>query len=347
MRTQLPGMARLRSALADPVRQLQVSLLLLMLLVAAGTTGYVALESMSWRNALYMTVITITTVGFGEVQPLAETTRMFTIGLIVAGVGIGAWSLTKAIEVLLGPALWISVRKRRMERIVRSLEGHHIVCGYGRLGRGIARDVESRGEALVVVEQDAALEPALVRSGLPHLIGDATRDEVLRRAGVARARGLVAALDSEAANVLTVLSARELNPELLIVARATSGEAERKLRRAGADRVVAPDEIGAHRLALALLRPAVHDFFERVLSFGDNADVDLGELPVPAGSPWIGRSVAQVARADGRSLSVLALRTAGGAYVLVPAADRPLAEGDALIVVGPAATVHAMERGES
>lgn len=338
--------ARLRMALADPVRQLQVALLLLVVLTACGTMGYMWLESMSWRNALYMTVITISTVGFNEIQPLEERTRMFTIGLIVAGVGTGAWTLTKAVEVLLGPALWASMRKRRMERIVRTYEGHQIVCGYGRLGREIVQDLERRGERMVVIEQDAGQEEALLAAQRPYVIGDATHDAVLRSAGVERARGLVSALDSEAANVLTSLTARELNPRLLIVARACSPEGARKLRRAGADRVVSPDAIGAHRLALALLRPSVHDFLARVLSFGADADVDLGEVDVAEGSRWAGRTVAEIARGDGRALSVLAVRSCQGDFLLTPDPAHVVRAGETLIVVGPAEALHAMERGE-
>jgi voltage-gated potassium channel len=335
---------RLRKALSDPLRQLQASMLLLFVLVGIGTLGFRWLEGMSWPNALYMTVITISTVGFNEIQPLSETTRMFTIGLIAGGVGIGAWALARAIEVLLGPSLWRSFRTRRMLKNVENLRDHYIVCGYGRLGSRIVRDLQARQRSIVVVEQTADYEEALLDARIAHIIGDATHDEVLMRAGVERARGLVSALDTDAGNVLTAVTARDLNPELLIVCRATSEAAERKLRRAGADRVVTPESMGAHRLALALLRPAVHDFFDRVLTFGDDPSADLGEINVDAASPLAGRAIGEAALQASGSVSILAVRSPEGEFLLNPSSSRIIQAGETLIIAGPAGLVHELER---
>lgn len=334
---------RLRTALADPVHQLQLSLFILFLLVAVGTLFYRFHEEMGWVDAVYMTVITVATVGFGETAPLSQAGRLFTIVLIVLGVGVGAWAITNAVEVMLGQALWLSVQRRRMRQSLGSLQDHFIVCGHGRLGTRIVRDLRIRGEPFVVVDWSPAAEEQFLTDEVPHLIGDATLDEVLLEAGVARARGVVAALDSDASNVLCVLTAREHNPTVLIVSRANSEASESKLRRAGADRVVTPDAIGGHRLALALLRPAVHDLFNEIFSFSVEISVDVGQITIPAGSPFAGQTVAGCDLRRLRNVSILAIRETGGRFALNPDARRVIAPGETLIVIGPAEAVYELE----
>jgi len=277
--------SRLRAALSEPIHQLQLSLALLGILVAAGTLGYAFLplaeRPIEIIDALYMTVITLTTVGFGEIAPLNPAGEVFTIVLVLGGVGTAAWAVSNAAEVMLGQTFWVSMQRRRMKELVMELSDHYIVCGYGRLGRQIVRDLTARGERFVVVDWSSDLEESLLEERIPHLIADATQEESLREAGVQQARGLVSALDSDANNVLTVLTARELNPRLLVVSRANTESVESKLRRAGADRVVTPESIGGHRLSLALLRPAVHDFFGRVFNVGVQPDVDIGQIMIP------------------------------------------------------------------
>ncbi len=333
---------RVRSVLEDPLRQFQLSLVFLLLLILIGTAGYMSIQGLEWLDALYMTVITVGTVGFREVGELTDTGKAFTIALIVLGVGIGAWAIGNAVEVMLGRALWISVRRRRMRQSLQELCDHFVVCGYGRLGSRVVRDLRARGESFAVVDWLPAVEEGLVGDGVPHVIGDATADETLLAAGVERARGMVAALDTDAANVLAVLSARELNPALLIVARANSEASESKLLRAGANRVVTPESIGGHRLALALLRPAVHDLFERIFSFrADGADV--GQLPVPRDSPFAGRTIAECCLRHMRGVDILAVRQPGGEFVLSPDPQRVVAPGDTLILIGEAETIYGLE----
>ena len=227
------------------------------------------------------------------------------------------------------------------------LEDHYIVCGYGRLGRQIVRDLQARGERFVIIDRNTALEEALLEKRIPHIIGDATHDEVLERAGVRRARGLVSALDADADNVLTVLTARELSPALLIVARANSELIEPKLRRAGADRMVTPESIGGHRLALALLRPAVHDLFSRLFNPGEAPDVDVGQLTIQNKSALDGRTIAECDLRRLHNITVLAVRSAGGEFDLTPPADRVIGSGDVIIVIGPAHSVYELEEVHS
>lgn len=333
---------RVRSVLEDPLRQFQLSLVFLLLLILLGTAGYMTIQGLGWLDALYMTIITVGTVGFREVGELTDAGKAFTIALIVLGVGIGAWAIGNAVEVMLGRALWISVQRRRMRQSLQGLDDHFVVCGYGRLGSRIVHDLRARGESFAVVDWLPAAEEGLVGDGVPHIIGDATQDETLLAAGVERARGLVAALDSDASNVLAVLSARGLNPGLLIVARANTEASESKLLRAGADRVVTPDSIGGHRLALALLRPAVHDLFDRIFSFRAD-DADVGQLLVPEGSPFAGQTIAECGLRRIRNVSVLAVRTPGGEFILNPDPQRVIATGETLILIGAAEAVYELE----
>jgi voltage-gated potassium channel len=334
---------RAREWLQDPLRQFQLSVATLVLLVVIGTVGYHVLERMRWVNALYMTVITVATVGCGEIEPLTTAGRVFTMGLIVLGVGVGAWAASNLVEVALGQTLWTSVQRRRMKENLSQLRDHYVVCGHGRLGTRIVRDLAARGEAFVVVDHDPRLEEQLLASQTPHLIGDATQDDVLSRVRVDRARGLVSALDSDANNVLTVLTAREMNPRLLIVARANAEHSESKLRRAGADRVVTPDDIGGHRLALALLRPAVHDLFNEIFSFGLNIAVDVGQITIPPDSPFAGQTVAGCDLRRMRNVSILAVREPRGEFALNPDASRVLRPGETMIVIGPAEAIYELE----
>lgn len=334
---------RLRDALSDPLRQLQISLGLLVGLVAVGTAGYMTISGLGFVDALYMTVITLATVGFREVTELTTEGKIFTILLIVGGVTIAAWAISNAAEVMLGQTFWLTVQRRRVRNAIMDQSDHYVVCGYGRLGRQIVRDLEVRGEAYLIVDKDEGLERELLAAERPHLIGDATVEETLRAAGIDRARGFVSALDSDADNVLAVLTARELNGDILIVARASAETLESKLRRAGADRVVTPAAIGGHRLALALLRPTVDDFFSRVFTFGADPEIDVGQIRIPNGSALAGQTIAHCDLRQEHNISILAVRAGSGDFDLTPEPDRTIAAGDTLIVIGPAAAVYTLE----
>jgi voltage-gated potassium channel len=334
---------RLREWADNPLRRLQIALLALFALLIAGTLFYRLVEGMGWVDAMYMTVITVATVGYGETEPLSQNGRLFTIGLIVLGVGAGAWAATNAIEVMLGQTFWLTVQRRKMRHTLEGMRDHFIVCGYGRLGTRIVRDLMARGEAFVVVEAREELEEGFLAAEIPYLIGDATHDESLLQAGVTHARGLVAAMDSDANNVLAVLTARGLNKDVIIVARANSERSEGKLLRAGANRVVTPEDIGGHRLALALLRPAVDDLFDQLFSFGLDVQVDIGQIVIPDHSPFAGQTVAECDLRRMRSVSILAIREEAGRFVMNPDASRMISAGETLIVIGPADAVYELE----
>ncbi len=329
--------------LADPLHQLQLSLFILIMLVVFGSLGYMLIERMSPVEALYMTVITLSTVGFREVRPLSTSGQLFTVALIMLGLLLVTWAVRNAAEVALGHNLFISVRRRRMKERIAQARGHYLVCGYGSLGRQIVRDLLARGEQFVVVDADERAEEELLGEEVPIIRGDATQDETLKDAGIERCKGLVAALGTDADNVLAVLTARELNPDILIVARAETEASESKLRRAGADRTVIPDTIGGHRLAVALVRPAVHDFMSRIFHVGEEIDVDVGQVTVRAGSPLAGQTLSTCDLRSDWNVTILAIERTDKQFLLTPPAQHRLEEGETLIVLGPAESVYMLE----
>ena len=329
--------------LTDPVRGLQLSLSLLVLLICAGTLGFMLIERLTPIDALYMTVITITTVGLGEVAPLSESGRIFTTLLILTGVVTATSAIGNAASILIGQHLWQSLRERRMTGQIAALDDHFIVCGHGRMGVQVARDLRVREQPFVVIERNASQRTSLLDSGTPHLIGDATDDDILRQAGILRARGLVSALDSDPDNLMTVLSARGLNPALLIVTRATNIATEDKLRRAGADRVISPWQTGGLRMAMALLKPAVNDFIDLLFDTDSGHGMELGQIAVEPGSRLSHRSVADVDLRRTAAVTVLGIREPDGAISLNPNPKRVLRPGDVLICIGPPDAIRRVE----
>lgn len=330
------------ASLGNPLRRLQLLAALLVALLLAGAVGYMLLEGMTLVEGLYMTVITVTTVGFGEVRPLSPPGRVFTIGLILLGVGAVGGIISNAVEVVLGNRLWDSVARRRMERQIMVIKNHYVVCGYGRIGQQIVRDLRARDEAYVVLEASEEVAAHLLDEHIPFVLGDATTDETQLEAGITRAKGFVAALDTDADNVLAVLTARGLNPALFIVARAINAESEKKLRRAGASSVVSPYDIGGHRMAMALIRPAVHDFLSHIFDVSE-LDADIGEIRVRPDSSLIGQTLATCDLRQIRSLSILAIRSPAGEFTFNPNPQRPIQPGETLILIGPPDAIYQLE----
>jgi voltage-gated potassium channel len=256
--------------------KLRLALLLLSIVPMIGTLGYMLVEGWGFFDALYMTVITMATIGYGEVHPLSYAGRAFTIGFIIVGTGIVAYSLTILVEAIVRPELITqSITKRK----IRSMENHYIVCGFGRSGSRIAKELTTIGKPFVVVESNEEAVEHFRQQGGIVIVGDATDEETLRQAGIERANGLVTSLDSDASNIFVVLTARGMNPDLYIVARADQSATPTKLKRAGADAVLSPHEIGAVRMTHLLLRQNVIDAFELVTG-KISLDVSVKELRV-------------------------------------------------------------------
>jgi len=315
-----------------PAARLREAISVLLVVVAIGTVGYRLIQGWSWLDSLYMTVITLATVGFRETGPLTTAGQVFTIGLITVGIATGAWALSAAVDLLIGEDLSGAVARRRMQREIDRLRNHYVICGFGRMGKEIASDLARRKLPIVVVEDNPEQIPLLQSTGYPFVEGDATSDLVLRAAGVERAKGLVAVAASDPVNVFIVLTARGLNPKLYIVARSVLLENEEKLRRAGADRVVSPYVIGGHRMAAAVLHPAVADFLEMTMH-GDGLQLELADARVAASSPIAGRTLAESGIRSAYGVNVVAIRKTGRTLVQ-PTPDTTIAPDDTLIVVG-------------
>lgn len=342
------GNLTLSADLGRAARQLWVTLLLLALLVVVAASFYLTLESQEshtrWTliDAIYMAVITITTIGFGEVHPLSQLGRAFTTGFAIVGIGLAAFAVRSAASLLLGQQFSDEVQRRRRLRAVNEMRDHYIVCGYGRMGREAAAQLRRRGEAVVVIEQDAAALERLRNGDIPFIEGNATQDENLRSAGVEHAKCLVAAVATDEDNLFVVLSARLLNPNLHIVARAGQEATVGKLTRAGANRVLSPYVVGGRTLASAAAQPGVHDFLEMVLH-GDEMDVEIASIAVPAGSSLVGKTISDAAVLHEGGAMILAIISAQGQFYTNPRADRSIAAGDRLIAMGSRAQLAALQ----
>jgi len=307
--------------------------------MVAGTVGYLVL-GFGFLDALYQTVTTVTTVGFREVEPLTAAGKVFTIALIVVGVGIALYTLGVIIETLLEGQLPEVFGRRRMERKITGMSEHVVVCGWGRVGRAIARDLVAMRASPVVVDND----PIRVENiQYPAVLGDATDDDVLDRAGVRRARALIAALDTDAGNLFVTLSARALRPELFIVARVRLEENEGKLRRAGANRVVNPQSIGGARMAAFVLQPYVTEFVD-VVMHDRGIEFRLEEIPVPEGSPIEGCSISEAHVRDRTGALVLALRDGNGTFTTNPPPETVVNADQIIIAIGTPGDLEKLQR---
>ena len=267
-------------------RRLGLALVALTTVLVFGTVGYLLL-GFAWLDALYQTVTTVSTVGFREVEPLSATGQVFTMVLILVGVGATLYALAAAVELIVEGRLNELLGRRRMEQSIAALSGHVIICGWGRVGRAIAADVQAAKRRYVVVDIDPE---RLHGEAIDAVVGDATEDAVLEAAGIQRASALVAAVDSDAANSFIVLSARALRSDLFIVARTRSQDSQEKLLRAGADRVVNPQSIGGARMAAFVLQPHVAEFLD-VVMHERTLELRLEEVGVSEGSPLAGTTI--------------------------------------------------------
>jgi len=332
------GLHRLRSSLRSQSRagrHVRVLVVVVLAIIVVGTLGFVIFEGWSLEDGLYMTVITMTTVGFREVRELDGTGRLWTILLAIAGVATIFGSIGIVAESVLTEAASGRRERQRMTDAVAALRGHFILCGYGRVGTTVARELAHATIPFVVVDINPASLAIATHDGFHVVEGDATRDEVLREAGVERARGLITTVDSDANNVYVTLSARALNAGLFIVARANQDGSEAKLLQAGADRVVSPYTRAGRQIAELATRPRVADFIDYALSHGELAFA-MEEVEIAADGPLAGRTVGSLV-ADG--IHTLAIVRGPRDYEPNPPSDRVLAPGDGLIVSGTSDTL--------
>lgn len=316
----------------DPRRRVSLALGALAVTLGVGTLGLAVLERWQPLDALYATVLIIATLGFGAHQPVTAAGKVLTIALIVGGVGTLFSFLIALAEGTLD-AFAGRRKERRVKQALAELRDHVIVCGYGRVGQEVVREVERCGTPLVVIEPDHAHTADLLARDIPVLHGDASQDDVLREAGIERARGVVVCTSSDAINVFVTLSARSLNEHVQIVARAIHQDDEPKLLRAGANRAITPATLGGTRLANLLLRPAVIDLMELLVRSGDES-LWLEEIEVEPESELVGMRLEELHPGGEGSVTILALKRPGGTLLPTPRPAEVLSAGDVLVALG-------------
>jgi voltage-gated potassium channel len=310
-------------------------------LLVLGSLGYVWIEGWTFFDALYMTVTTLATVGYREVHPLSRTGQVYNMLLILSGMGLMFYIVTALARVVVEGEIREALGKRRLVKRLQKLNDHYIICGFGRLGEIIARQLRERGLSLVIVENNPEVLARLEKLDYYFVPGDATREEVLLEAGIERAKGLVAVLHSDAGNVYITLTARSLNPKLLIVARGEEPGSEQKLIRAGADKVESPYEMGGRKMAHTILRPTVVTFMELALTEG--VEWSMEEIAVGTSSPLLGLPLKDTGIRRELNLIVVAIKRADGEMLFNPMPETPLRPGDTLIVLGLRKNLDALE----
>jgi voltage-gated potassium channel len=304
-----------------------------LLVLIVGTSGYVLIEGWPVSDALFMTVTSITTVGYREVHELSPAGRIFTMILLLGGVGTVFYVLTLMVAGVVEGGLFVHWDERRHARMLDNLRDHFIVCGYGRVGRLITDEFRRQGVPHVVVDRDPELAHQIIQEGGLAVAADASSEEVLQRIGIHYARGLVTAVSTDAENVYIVLSARLLRPDLYIIGRAETEDAVRKLKRAGADRVISPYQIGAQQMALTALRPAVVDFVQLATST-EHLDLAIEQVRIGREAPFAGRSLVDANLRQRFGVVVVGIQRTGGVMEFNPPPDAVMQAGDQLVVMG-------------
>ncbi len=321
-------------------KRLIFSVSLIILVVAFGTTGYMVIEQWNFLDSIYMTVITLSTVGFREIHDLSFSGKLFTIILIIGGVGTVLYALSTGAKLIIEGELVEVFGRKRLEKKIKELKDHYIICGYGRMGRIICRELKSHNMRFIAIERN----PDIFKEEEDVLIfeGNATKDEVLKKVGIEKARGLVSVLSTDAENLYVVLSARGMNPDLLIVARAGEEGSEQKLLRAGADRVVSPYHIGGLRMAHTVLKPAVVDFIEFATKSG-NIDLQMEEITIQEGSKLVGLTLDECGFGKELGVIIVAIKRTTGEMKFNPTFRSMVKVGDTLIAIGETVKLKILE----
>jgi len=324
----------------NPLRRVLWGAFWLVAVIIIGVLGYEIIEGWNLLDSLYMAITTITTVGYKEVHELSDGGRIFTIFLMIGGVGGALYALSGIVGYVVEGNIGTAWEKRKMQNSIGRLKGHFILCGYGRVGEEIARTFTEEKVRFVVIENRPECIQRLKESGYLYCEGDATRDDVLRSAGIERARGLIAAVGTDTDNTYITLSARGLCRDIYIEARASSVEAVTKLERSGANRVILPHAIGGRRMAMLALRPAVVDFIDNVI-YSHGHELRVENVDITENSRFIGMKMREVREKTG--ISTLAVRKKSDIVIPNPSGEETIEEGDQLIVIGTLGQLTALE----
>ena len=325
------------------IRRFVLIVALFCITLAIGTVGFVIIEDYSWFEGFYMTLNTVTTIGYQELWPLSHAGRVFNSFLIIFGVSALFISFGAMTQTVIELELQDRYGKRRKKRMIDKLHDHFIVCGFGRVGRNASYEMQQARAPFLVMDRSEQRVANAANAGMIAIVADATRDDSLREAGVLRALGLIAALPSDAENLFIILSAKALNPRLTVVTRVSEEEAGEKLRRAGADTVFTPYAMAGRQLADALLRPHVVEFLDFAgTSIG--AKVTTEQVSVAPGSPYTGKSIAQLPELRNAGMILLAIRSQAGETIFNPPPETKIQAGDFLIVMGERPSLQKLEQ---
>ncbi len=323
-------------------RHLIFSLSISILIIAAGTIGYMMIEGWPFVDALYMTVITISTVGFKEVNQVGEGGRIFTMVLVFSGVGFTLYVAAAVVQFMVEGRIRIIMGRRRLNKKIDRLKNHYIVCGYGRIGRVLCRHLKRANIDVAVIEKDSEQIPVMDEDGVLYIVGEATDENSLIKAGIERAKAVVAALATDTDNVFLVLTARQLVPELLIMARASQETAKIKLRAAGANYVESPYEMGAVSMAHRIIRPTVTSFLD--LAFAHKRkDIQMEEIPVSNASELVNVQLKDSGIRQNYNLIIIAIKKADGNMLFNPSFEAVIAPNDTVIAVGEVDNLQKLE----
>ncbi len=326
----------------DPIRHLKISMGVLLVLVTLGITGYMTIEGWSLLDSLYMTIITLGTVGFREVHELSDYGKMFTIALIVFGVSVLGYIVGSLAQIMFEGQIQRIIGRKKVEKKIDSLKDHYIICGFGRIGQLICKEFSAKPIPFLVIEKHPEAHEKLHHEEYLHLRGDATEDETLLRAGIKRAKGLISVVTSDTENVYITLTARGLNPDLFILARSGEEGSEIKLRRAGANKVISPYVIGGSRMAQAILRPNVVDFIE-IATGHEHLELQMEEIVIPADSAFVGENLVSSGFRKETGVIIVGIKKVHGKMVFNPESHSKIEGGDTLIVLGNPSAIQKLE----
>lgn len=329
--------------MSHPFQKLMPAIFFLTGIAVVGILGYEFIEKWTFLESIYMVVTTLFTVGFQEVRPLTSAGKVFTIFIIIGGVGSAIYAAGQAVEIIVEGEMTGYRKRKRMNKKISEMKNHYIICGYGRVGHQVGQVFEASHIPYVVIDSKKETLDELEAKDIPSIIGDATSDRVLLEAGIQTAKGLIACSDSDVANVYVTLSARVLNPMLYIVARAGFKDTEKKLMMAGANRVISPYYISGIRMAALASQPVASDFLDLV-THGGQVDFRLYEITVPEGSPLCRRSIAEADIRNHSGALILAIKKNDGSFDLQPKAESKIDPNDVLVVIGTQEQFDALEK---